>query len=303
MNDDQANPAVDPQVALLAALDDTPQDEPEQEEGEAPEVVEPETPDEEDDDEEESPKVDQKFRVKVKNESGQDEDRDLTLEELAAGYMLQADATRKTQALAQERKQVQEQYFTAIQQNSQQAQNDLRALQQLVVAFAAPELENVNWIQLSDQDPAQWTRLQAKQQQLGQVLSHLQAQERGLRQQDAAQLSQQREQTKQDSLSYLSREIPGFNLEKEHKGLIETGRKYGFTDAELSDIVDGRMLHTLRDAMQWRNLQTAKPKAMLKVIEAPKVIKPAAPQPKKSNQAALQRLQSTGRASDLVAFL
>lgn len=298
---DQAEQAVDPNVALLAALDDTPQDETEQEEGEAPEVVESEADDDDDDDE--SPKVDQKFRVKVKNDSGQDEDRDLTLEELAAGYMLQADATRKTQALAQERKQVQEQYFNAVQQNSQQAQSELRALQQLVVANAAPELQNVNWQQLAAEDPARYVQLQARQQQLGNVLSQIQAQEQGLKQQEAAYLLQQREQTKADSLSYLSREIPGFNLEKEHKGLIETGRKYGFSDVELSNIVDGRMLHALRDAMQWRQLQTAKPKAMQRVVEAPKVIRPAAPQPKKSNQAALQRLQTTGRASDLVAFL
>ncbi len=297
---DQAEQAVDPNVALLAALDDTPQEEIEQEEGEAPEVVEPE---EEGDDDDESPKVDQKFRVKVKNDSGQDEDRDLTLEELAAGYMLQADATRKTQALAQERKQVQEQYFNAVQQNSQQAQGELRALQQFVVANAAPELQNVNWQQLAAEDPARYVQLQAKQQQLGQVLSQIQAQGDSLKQQEAAQLSQQREQTIQDSLSYLSREIPGFNLEKERNGLFDTGRKYGFSDGELSNIVDGRMLHALRDAMQWRQLQTAKPKAMQRVVEAPKVIRPAAPQPKKSNQAALQRLQQTGRASELVNFL
>lgn len=298
---DQAEQAVDPQVALLAALDDTPQEEIEQAEDEAPEVVEPEAVDDEDDDE--SPKVDQKFRVKVKNDAGQDEDRDLTLEELAAGYMLQADATRKTQALAQERKQVQEQYFSAVQQNSQQAQGELRALQQFVVANAAPELQNVNWQQLAAEDPARYVQLQARQQQLGNVLAQIQAQGDSLKQQEAAQLSQQREQTIQDSLSYLSREIPGFNLEKERNGLFDTGRKYGFQDGELSNIVDGRMLHVLRDAQQWRDLQTAKPKAMQKVVEAPKVIRPAAPQPKKSNQAALQRLQQSGRASDLVAFL
>lgn len=297
---DQAELAVDPNVALLAALDDTPQDDTEQEPGEAPEVVEPE---DEDDDDDESPKVDQKFRVKVKNDAGQDEDRDLTLDELAAGYMLQADATRKTQALAQERKQVQEQYFTAVQQNAQQAQGELRALQQFVVANAAPELQNVNWQQLAAEDPARYVQLQARQQQLGNVLAQIQAQGDSLKQQEAAQLSQQREQTIQNSLSYLSREIPGFNLEKERNGLFETGRKYGFSDGELSSIVDGRMLHALRDAMQWRELQSAKPKAMQRVVEAPKVIRPAAPQPKKSNQAALQRLQTSGRASDLVAFL
>jgi hypothetical protein len=39
------------------------------------------------------------------------------------------------------------------------------------------------------------------------------------------------------------------------------------------------------------------------VAEAPKVIRPAAPQPKKPNQSALERLKKTGRPSELVNFL
>jgi hypothetical protein len=299
MDNDQASAVEsqeqqDPADQLLDALDEAPQDEEQAEEGQQPEEVEAE---------EEKPAVSQKFRVKVKNDTGEDEERDLSLEELAAGYMQSADYTRKTQALAAEAKQREEQVFQAVQHTTQQAQQQLAALQNLVLTAAAPELQNVNWQQLAMEDPARYVQLQAKSQQLSQVLGAIQEQNQQLEQQRQATEQQQREQAIKHSLDYLSREIPGFNLEKERQSLFETGRKYGFKDAELSNVIDGRMLHVLRDAQQWRQLQTQKPKAMQKVAEAPKVLKPAAPQPRKTNQAALDRLKKNGRAEDLVSFL
>jgi len=299
---DQATPAVeDPQAALLNALDGAP--EPEAPDEETPEGEQPEEQTEEAAQEGESPPVEQKFRVKVKTETGEDEEKDLTLEELAAGYMQSADYTRKTQQLANEAKQREQQIFQAEQQRLQQVTQQLGALQNLVISAAAPELQGVNWQQLAMEDPARYVQLQARQQQLSQVLGAIQHEQQQLTRQQEEAAQKQREQAIRHSLEYLSREIPGFNLEKERTQLFETGRKYGFQDTELAQVIDGRMLHVLRDAMQWRALQTAKPKALQKVAEAPRVIKPAAPQPKKTNQAALDRLKKTGRASELVNFL
>jgi hypothetical protein len=287
----------DPQEALLDALgDSTEQDETlETSEGEEAPQEEEEAPDE--------PAVSQKFRVKVKNDEGTDEERDLSLEELAAGYMQSADYTRKTQAAAAQEKQRQEQFYQAVQQTTQQAQQQLAALHQLVIASAAPELQNVNWQQVAMEDPARYVQLQAKQQQLNQVLGHLQGQHQQLEQQRAATIQQQRDQAMKQSLDYLSREIPGFNLEKDAKTLRESGKKYGFSEEELGSVVDGRFVHLLHDAAKWRELQTAKPKAMQKVADAPKVIKPSAPAPKKQNASALDRLKKTGRAEELMNFL
>lgn len=285
----------DPQEALLAALDDSPQEE----QVETPEGEE--APEEEQ--QEEAPAVSQKFRVKVKNDAGQDEERDLTLEELAAGYMQSADYTRKTQQLSAQEKQRQEQFFQAVHQTTQQAQQQLAALHQMVIASAAPELQNVNWQQLAAEDPARYVQLQAKQQQLNQVLGNLQHQHQQLEQQRQAAMQAQRDQAMRQSLDYLSREIPGFNLEREAKNLREAGKKYGYAEEELASVIDGRFVHLLHDAAKWRELQTAKPKALQKVAEAPKVIKPNAPQPKKQNAAALERLKKTGRAEELVNFL
>jgi hypothetical protein len=59
----------------------------------------------------------------------------------------------------------------------------------------------------------------------------------------------------------------------------------------------------LKDAMAWRQLQAKKPEAMKKVAEAPKVIKPQAPAPRRENKSAAERLRSTGRPSELINFL
>ena len=302
--DDQAQ-AVEsqesPENALLAALDTSPPEE--NEEIEAAAEGEEEQQAQEEPQEEEKPAVDQKFRVKVKNDSGEDEERDLSLEELAAGYMQSADYTRKTQALAAQEKQRQDEVFKAVQQTTQQAMQQLQALQGVVIQTAAPELQNVNWQQLAMEDPARYVQLQARQQQLSQVLGAIQAEQQKLTQQQEEAVRQQREQAMKHSLDYLSKELPGVNLKEVAPKLKEAGKKYGFSEEELSGFTDGRAIHLLHDAMKWRELQTAKPKALQKVVEAPKVIKPAAPQPRKTNQAAMDRLRKTGRASELVNFL
>ncbi len=301
---DQATPAVDPSTALFDALDTSPPPE-----GDPPDEVENEAPEgepEEGSDEpeaEEKPAVEQKFRVKVKNEKDEDEEEDLTLEELAGGYMRNRAFTQKTQAAAAAEKQRQEQFYQAVQHTSQQAQQQLQALHQMVLASAAPELQNVNWQQLAMEDPARYVQLQAKQQQVQSILGHLNAENQKLTQQQQHAIQQQREQAMRHSLDYLSREIPGFNLEKEANNLREMGKKYGYSDDELGSVVDGRFVRLMHDAAQWQKAQAAKPKAMAKVAEAPRVIKPSAPQPKKTNQSALDRLKKSGRASELVHFL
>lgn len=301
---DQATQAVEtnPEQDLLNALGGPPEAEEQVEQDEGEEQQEQEEAPEEPQ-EEEKPAVSQKFRVKVKNDTGEDEERDLSLEELAAGYMQTADYTRKAQALAAERKAAQEQTVKAIEQTTQQAMQQLQALQSMVVATAAPDLQNVNWTQLAVEDPARYVQLQAKQQQLSQVLGYIQAENQKLQQQQAEALKQQREQALKHSLDYLSKELPGVNLEKEAGKLRDTAKKYSFSDDEIASFTDGRLIHLLHDAAKWRELQTAKPKALQKVADAPKVIKPTAPQPKNTNRAALDRLKKSGRAEDLVSFL
>jgi hypothetical protein len=296
---DQGETPVDPEQDFLDALG--PADEAPPPVDAAAEEAAEEAPDVDEDDE--APSEPEKYRVTVKNDAGEDEEQDLSLEELAAGFMLQRDYTRKTQEIAQIRQQTQQQYQQAVSQAQQAAFERIEQLQALVMQTAAPELDGVNWAQLAAQDPAEYVRLQARQQQLAQVFNHLEAQKAQHHNQLTQHQQQQRDQAIAQSADYLKREIPGFNAQK-YQETLKAGADYGFAPDELNNVVDGRMVRVLHDAAQWRALQKAKPAAVKKVQAAPKVIKPSAPQPKPPRlKAAAERLKQNGRVEDLMAFL
>jgi hypothetical protein len=300
-NDQAGSPAVDqdPQAGLLEALGEPSADEADQAGDEADENDD----DAQDADEggEQPPEVSQKFRVKIKNEAGADEERDLTLEELASGYMQSADYTRKTQTLSRQEQERQSQFLQAVTHTAEQARGQLRSLHQFVMSSVTPELRELT-PELAATDPARFVALQAKQMQVQNVLGAIAHQDAQLQQQQQAALKQHREQSVRNSLEYLSKEIPGFNLEKDYHRLVEGATKYGYGD-DLPQVSDGRFVHMLHDALKWRELQLKKPEAMKKVNEAPKVIKPSSPQPKRQNQAAAERLKQTGSPKELVHFL
>ena len=65
----------------------------------------------------------------------------------------------------------------------------------------------------------------------------------------------------------------------------------------------GKVLVLAHKAFQYDALQKAKPAALQKVVQAPKLVKPAAAQPKQTNQEAVKRLQRSGRIEDLAALI
>lgn len=223
--------------------------------------------------------------------------------ELKEALLRQADYTRKTQEVAETRKQVEERaQLLAAQERVLQVgfekAVELREIQNRLAQF-----EQVDWQNLVDTDPVQATKLNLAYQQL--------QREAAQKQQEFQQVTQQREQLNAHQLQQtlaeaqkdlLSR-IPNFGAEVAAK-IKEAGKAYGISDAELSSVIDPRYVHVLHDAMQWRALQAQKPQAMKKVVEAPKVVKPQAQQPKpRTNQAAADRLKKSGRIEDLAALL
>jgi len=102
----------------------------------------------EDEDEGQDP-VGQKFTVKIDGK-----DTEVSLEDLTNGYSRTADYTRKTQALAQERKEAQAE-FDIVRQERQQYAQLLGALQQqLAQADASP----IDMNALYESDPIEWVR-------------------------------------------------------------------------------------------------------------------------------------------------
>jgi hypothetical protein len=316
MPNDQAS-AVDGEAAFLEALGPAPVvEEEEQQNTEAtdqaaeaepkegePEAVEGEEP---------APEV---FKITVKNDEGKDEERDITLDELAKGYMLQADYTRKTQAVAQEKQQIEAKFSQALTKVQQSAIDEINQLQELMLKQADPELDSVDWVTLAATDPAQWTRLKARQEQLRNTYQALEARKVHYSQQRDQHIGQQVEQALKHSDELLTKSIKDFDGEKASKLLQQVEKSVGWKPSDIRlaaaamaqagmrpDTL-GQVLLLAHKAIQFDALNAEKPVALKKVAAAPKVIRPAAPQPKKENQAALDRLRKSGRGEDFMSFL
>lgn len=310
--DDQANEAVELED-LAASLGD---DAPEPEEGGGQAEQQEDQPEEQEAEGQEEPAAEpERYRVTVKNDRGEDEERELSLSELAEGYMLNADYTRKRQADAEQARQVQYQAAQTVAAEQQRVAESIGQLQQLVVQRIAPDLAQLT-PQLAQTDPAEYVRLQAMQVELSQLMQGLEAQKTAHTQQAEQVEAQQRQQMLEADKAYLSQVVPEFGKPEFASKLLDfASATYGlpkesivylanrpvFKDGAVLD--SGRVIQILNDAMQWRTLQQQKPAQMKKVAAAPKVIKPAAPQPKNRGGELTKRLQSTGRVEDLASFL
>jgi len=216
--------------------------------------------------------------------------------------LMHADYTHKTQEVAEQRKAVEERANAVQMQERLLSQTFEQRVELASLQKQLAQYEQIDWQGLADSDPVQATKLNLAYQQL-QRQAGAKYQELQQAQAQTEQLTQhQRQQMLVQAQSDLKARLPDFNATTAEK-IKTAARDYGISDQELNTVIDPRYVHVLHDAMKWRALQAEKPKAMQKVAEAPKAIKPQAPRPKNSNQAASQRLAKSGRIEDLASFL
>jgi hypothetical protein len=181
--------------------------------------------------------------------------------ELLKGYSRNADYTRKSQALAETRRQAEQ-----AEQSARETRNTLLAQ---LEAFSTPKAEEPNWLELAEKDPAKYIRERARwdadtgarrqaEQLYGQIVAEVQA----------------------EGMETLRKSIPEWAdpqiVEAEAKAMYAVAGDYGFQQQEIDAILDPRQLQVLRDAMKWRELQKAKPAITAKVAVAPKQMGSAA---------------------------
>lgn len=256
------------------------------------------------------------YKITVKNDRGEDEEKELTLEQLAEGYMLSSDYTRKRQQESAQVRQAEQQYAQAIMATQKQSVEQIEQLKAFVIQNALPELQQLT-PQLAEQDPAEFVRLQAKQTQLMSTINQLEQQKQAHAQHAEQAEIQYRNQLIEQQKSYVIENIPEFSSPEYKTNLMTfVESTYGIPQSDLAylasapmfkdgNVLDsGRVLQVLNDAMKYRQMQQAKPMVQKKVSVAPKVIRPAAPKPKSNNLVeAKKRLARTGRIEDLAAFL
>lgn len=223
--------------------------------------------------------------------------------ELKDALLRQADYTQKTQAVAEQRKAVEERAQLLEQRERVMGMAFDKAVELREVQNRLAQFDQIDWQSLAQNDPAQATQLNIAYQQLQREAQKKYGELQQVQTASQQLTETQRQQMLADAEKDLKARLPSFNAEVAAQIKV-AAREYGITDQELNAVMDPRYVHVLHDAMKWRALQAEKPKAMQKVVQAPKAIKPQAAQPKqRTNQAALDRLKKNGRVEDLAAFL
>jgi len=223
--------------------------------------------------------------------------------ELKDMVLMHKDYTQKTQAVADQRRAVEEQAQALETRQRLMSQTFDKAVEFKAVKDKLSQYEQIDWQSLTDQDPVQAQKLFFTYQQL-QRDAQAKYNDYQKAHTDSEQLTQQqRQQQLAKAEQDLKVRLPDFGPQLAEKIVKNAKDSYGFTAQELEGLTDARHVEVLHDAMKWRALQAEKPKAMKAVADAPKAIKPQATQPKRTNQAAHDRLKKSGRMEDLAALL
>ena len=218
--------------------------------------------------EEEAPR-DEKFVVKVDGK-----EIEVPKDELIRGYQREADYTRKTQKLAEERKLV-ESEFQQVRGEREQYAQILGQLQQKLQEFEPPEPD---WNRLEVEDPTeyarQWTSHQRRQQQKYAV----QAEQDRLNQLRQAETQKQIQAVLAQETARLKEKIPEWSspekAKSEGKALLEYGQALGFSEQELNGITDSRALLALHKAWKYDQMMSKRPEFQAKIKKAPKMASP-----------------------------
>jgi len=303
-------------LADLAAFLDTPLEETE-EESSAPEAEEStadsDTETEENDDsesdgdepEEEAAPV-EKITIKVKGEDGTEESLELTPDEVSSGFLRQKDYSRKTQALAERESQAVEFLKTKHDEIRSQYLSQAELARAAVVQMAGIKTES-EFADLANSDPAAWVAEQQRQRQIGNYLSQLDQQINGEKQRAAMESKQHQDQLLQKQYAQAWETLSKEKIDKPALAKIygDVTKTYGFTEAELGNVYDPRLVKMMRDASAYQSLKAQKSTVTKQVQAAPKMPQRQATPIQERKSKELNNRFKSGRAklSDLADYL
>ena len=249
--------------------------------------------------EEESEEEQPKPRYKVKA-SG--EEVEVELDELIKGYQQGTDYTKKSQALAEQRKAVEAEriHLEQVKQERQAYAQKLQALD----SFLTQQNQGVDLDVLKETDPIGYAVAVAEQNQREKQLAVVrQEQQRIAQQQQAEHQASLQNHLRQESekLVGLIPELATPQGDAIRKQIRDYARSVGWTDQELSSVYDSRAVVSLYKAMKYEQLQKSKPELTKKLQAAPKMMRSGtSTPPTKSSQdkQVMQRLRETGKVQD-----
>jgi ribosomal protein L25 (general stress protein Ctc) len=293
----------EPAPAAKAAEAEGPEDEPEDEEGDEPESDEDEDEGEGDDEDQEGEDDDDEPQAKVTVKLD-GKDQELPLDEVVRGYQRHVDYTRKTEALAQERREFHEQEIAPVRQERQTYATLLVALEQQLKEAAAQE---PNWDELWQADPIEWVRQNELKKARETKIAAAQFEQQRLQAQAAQEQEQGLTRHLQKEKQRLSELVPEASDPAKWEAMRHQIRAYaeklGYSKEEIAQAYDSRAIAAMVKAMKYDKLMNQKKPAPDPVKAAPAVQqgRSVAPRPSTQYTKAKARLAKTGKLSDAAA--
>ena len=231
-------------------------------------------------------------------------DVEVTQEELLAGYSRQADYTRKSQVLSEQRQKADAE-LAATQQERQRYQSQLEQFNTQADS-KIDELAKTDWTQLKEEDPTEYMlkRDQYRELQDNKRMVEEEQQNLQLKSQQENQAKWQEELGRQQEI--MVQRLPEWTDPDKGPKLKQNIKSFavkkGFTEQEVNSLIDARSVDVLHKAMLYENLLATKISGK-KAKVVPKVTRPGSPATKgeiSSDKVKAQRarLRKSGHLND-----
>ena len=308
----------DSQEQTASEETDTPVDEEVVEDTEEAEEVEEEAPEEEGQAEEETEEEveeeeeteivaeeDLKYTIKVDGE-----ELEVGIEELKNGYQRQADYTRKSQALAEQRKET-EQIQSERQRLEQERQMYANGLQMLQEQQSSKlqEFESIDWTALKADDPYQYMLKKDEYRDAQEKVQNVQQQQMLIQQEQAEEAQKARAHFVQQEYARLVEALPEWNDQEStiKKDVQEYAKSVGFLPEEINQLADHRSVLVIKKAMEYDKLTTKVAPKKKAVKKVPKVQKSGRGNSKEDTAAEAvkqkrARLRKSGKQDDAASI-
>jgi len=244
------------------------------------------------------------------------EEHEVTLDELMSGYSRQSDYTKKTQEVAEQRKEM-EGYRSKVEAEIAQIQEErakyVNAINHYVEGMTSSmqQFKDINWEELRQIDPIEYmTKKEEQRDFLDQI-------ETAKRQQAEAMSKAEQEHkvqfanTVREEQGKLIEKLPAWGDQAKRQKIASELRDYAvsndFSNDELDMLNDHRAFVVLFKAMEYDKQKKANPRAK-KVKNKPRVVRSGAPvsktvRTKSARAKTMSRLQKSGGTQDAALLL
>ena len=226
-----------------------------------------------------------------------DQDLEVTLDELKKSYFRQQDYTRKSTELSSNRKPVDELKNSLTRNNEEakikrdQYEKQLQVLSQQLKASES----KVDLDRLYEEDPAEYVRAKAEQDRRKEFLETTRLEQQKIKSEKQREHERNYNAYLEKERNLLAEKLPIYNDKEKGpefvKNLTNFAKDIGYTDQEISMLVDHRAVLMLANAYRYNRLKTANAKNK-KVTRTPKVVSSSSPKVVEETSDVAKRINS-----------